>query len=440
MGTATLTTHYNTLLDKIENRTATIGVIGLGYVGLPTAAHNVRKGYSVTGFDVSESKVESINQGKNYIKDVNDDDLYQMVKNGELRATNDFTFIKDMDVIVMCVPTPIDEYKNPDLSFVQSATEMIAPHVKKGTLVVFESTTYPGTTEEIIVPVLEREGHVIGEEVFVAYSPERVDPGNEKFGLSNTPKVVGGITTHCTELAGAYVGETAQLVSDVKVAEMSKVYENTFRYINMALVNETAKICHKMGIDIWEVVEASKSKPYGFMPFYPGVGVGGHCIPVDPYYLTYKAKEYGEKTEMIELSGKINDSMRDFVFYRIMELLNEQGKSLKDSRVTVLGVAYKEDIDDVRESPVIPFLEKLTAHCSNVNVIDPYVQQFRVNGEQYSPVEYDRTIIEESDIVVLATSHQTFNYGEIADHASIVLDTKNGFAKQGINAPHIHKL
>ncbi|PGK51390.1 UDP-N-acetyl-D-glucosamine dehydrogenase [Priestia megaterium] len=439
MATATLT-HYNTLHSKIDNRTANIGVIGLGYVGLPTAVHNVRKGYNVTGFDVSDTKVESINQGKNYIKNVNDEDLYQMVKNNELRATNDFTHIQDMDVIVMCVPTPIDEYKNPDLSFVQNATEMIAPHVKKGTLVVFESTTYPGTTEEIIVPILEQQNHVIGEEVFVAYSPERVDPGNEKYGLTNTPKVVGGITAKCTELAGAYVGETAQLVSDVKVAEMSKVYENTFRYINMALVNETAKICHKMGIDIWEVVEASKTKPYGFMPFYPGVGVGGHCIPVDPYYLTYKAKEYGEKTEMIELSGRINDSMRDFVFYRIMELLNEQGKSLKDSHVVVLGVAYKEDIDDVRESPVIPFLEKLTAHCSNVSVIDPYVQKFSVNGEQYRPVEYNRSIIAESDIVVLATSHQSFNYREIANHASVVLDTKNGFAKQDIVAPHIHKL
>ena len=425
------------LAKKIAEATAKVGVIGLGYVGLPTAFYKAQKGFDVVGFDVSEEKVEKINRGINYIDDVDDEALRILVQEGKLKATDEFVEMGDMDVVLMCVPTPIDKYKNPDLSFVASAIEKAAPYMKKETLVLFESTTYPGTTEEIIVPVLEEQGFTVGEDVFVAYSPERVDPGNKNYGLHNTPKVVGGVTEECTALAAQFIGETAHPVSDVKVAEMSKVYENTFRYINMALANETAMICHEMGIDMWEVVDASKTKPYGFMPFYPGVGVGGHCIPVDPYYLTYKAKEYGKRTEMIELSGKINDSMKNFVFNRLVNLLNEQGKSLKESKVTVLGVAYKENIEDMRESPVIPFLEEIMGKTGEIHVVDPHVESFKAQGVTLYTTPYSDELIEESDIVVLTTAHAAFPYHAIADKARVVLDTKNAFSRYEIASNHI---
>ncbi|WP_018708364.1 nucleotide sugar dehydrogenase [Siminovitchia fordii] len=422
------------LIQKLETKTATIGVVGLGYVGLPLAVEKAKAGYQVIGFDVQEEKVVKVNNGENYIGDVIPADLETLVNSGKLSATADYSFIKEVDAIAICVPTPLDIYKQPNMSYVESSAKAIAENFTKGTLVVLESTTYPGTTEELIRPILEESGLVCGEDFFLAYSPERVDPGNKTFNTKNTPKVVGGITPTCTKVAAtmyrSVLDGDVHEVSSPAVAEMEKILENTFRNINIALANEMAILCNKMGIDVWEVIDAAATKPYGFMPFYPGPGLGGHCIPIDPWYLTWKAREYNYHTKLIESAGEINDEMPEYVVRRCTEILNESGKSLKSSNVLILGIAYKKDIDDYRESPVLPILKKLVDYGVKWKAVDPYIAEFKLNNTIYSTSKLDINTIKEADLVVITTEHSNFPYDEIKKYAKVIYDTKNAIKEK----------
>ncbi|MCG7343986.1 nucleotide sugar dehydrogenase [Sporosarcina sp. ACRSL] len=417
------------LINKFTSKTATIGVVGLGYVGLPLAVEKAKAGFTVIGFDIQEEKVRMVNDGENYIGDVVQEDLEALVATEKLTATADYCFIRDVDAVAICVPTPLDIYKQPNMQYVESSAKAIAAHITPGTLVVLESTTYPGTTEELIKPILEEAGLIIGKDVFLAYSPERVDPGNKQFNTKNTPKVVGGVTEECTKVAAsmyrAVLDGDIHEVSSPSVAEMEKLLENTFRNINIALANEMAILCHKMDIDVWEVIDAAATKPYGFMPFYPGPGLGGHCIPIDPWYLTWKAREYNYHTKLIETAGEINDSMPDFVVQRCSEILNQQAKALKGSKILVLGVAYKKDIDDYRESPVLPILERLTDAGADWKVSDPHIPNFKLNGEIIQTVRLTEDMLIEADLVLIATNHSEFQYEMIQKLSKAILDTRN---------------
>ncbi|STO13732.1 UDP-glucose 6-dehydrogenase tuaD [[Flavobacterium] thermophilum] len=417
------------LLQKFEKRDAVIGVVGLGYVGLPLAVEKAKAGFHVIGFDIQQSRVDQVNNGINYIGDVVDEDLHEMVKQGRLVATTDYARIAEVDAVAIAVPTPLDEHHQPDTSYVENSAKEIAKYAHEGMLVVLESTTYPGTTEEIVKPALEKKGLVVGETVFVAYSPERVDPGNKQFKTKNTPKVVGGVTKTCTKVAAAMYravleGDVHE-VSSPAVAEMEKIFENTFRHINIALANEMAILCERMGIDVWEVIEAAKTKPYGFMAFYPGPGLGGHCIPIDPFYLTWKAREYNYHTRLIELAGEINNAMPEYVVNRAMLILNEEGKALRGSKVTVLGVAYKKDIDDVRESPVLKIVELLEQYGAEFAVVDPYVPSFRACNRVIETVELTPELLAQSDLVLITTDHSNIDYEMVARHSRVVFDTRN---------------
>jgi UDP-N-acetyl-D-glucosamine dehydrogenase len=430
------------LIQKIKNKKAKIGVIGLGYIGLPLAVEKAKVGFHVTGFDVQEKKVEMVNKGINYIGDIIDDDLKNVVEKGFLRATSDYDFVKELDIVTICVPTPIDKYKQPDLSYVENTTREIAKRLKDGMLVVLESTTYPGTTEELLKPILESTGLKCGEDFFLAYSPERVDPGNKIYKTKNTPKVVGGVTKNCTKVAAELYknvleGEVFE-VSSPKVAEMEKIYENVFRHVNIALANEMAILCRRMGIDVWEVIEAAKTKPYGFMAFYPGPGIGGHCIPVDPYYLVWKAREYDYHTRFIELAGEINDYMPSYTVERAAEILNSFGKPLKDSKILILGVTYKKDIDDMRESPVLKIISLLEKSGAKVSYSDPYIPEFIHNGKTYKSIEINDENLKNSDIVIITTDHEKFDYELIYKYSPLILDTRN--ALKNIKDPKVHKL
>ena len=419
----------NTLINKINNKEAVIGVVGLGYVGLPLAVEKAKAGYKVIGFDVQQVRVDQVNSGINYIGDVVDQDLADMIKDGHLQATTDYARIQEVDAVAICVPTPLDVYQQPDTSYVKSSAKEIATYAREGMLVVLESTTYPGTTEEIVKPALEEKGLITGETVFIAYSPERVDPGNKQFKTKNTPKVVGGITPNCTKVAAALYRNVLEgdvhEVSSPAIAEMEKIFENTFRHINIALANEMAILCNKMGIDVWEVIDAAKTKPYGFMAFYPGPGLGGHCIPIDPFYLTWKAREYNYHTRLIELSGEINNSMPDYVINRMMQALNDEGKALRGAKIAVLGVAYKKDIDDVRESPVLKIVEILNQQGADYTVVDPYVTAFKSCGGTVETVGLTKELLNQSDLVLIATDHSDFDYEMIAQESKLIFDTRN---------------
>ncbi|PLS17794.1 UDP-N-acetyl-D-glucosamine dehydrogenase [Bacillus sp. M6-12] len=418
------------LLNKLETKQAIIGVVGLGYVGLPLAVEKAKAGYNVIGFDVQQKRVDMVNEGINYIGDVVDEDLTAITQSKVLKATTDYSLIKNVDAVAICVPTPLDIYQQPDTSYVESSAREISKYLHKGMLVVLESTTYPGTTEEILKPILEETGLECGEDFFIAYSPERVDPGNKTFNTKNTPKVVGGITPSCTAAAAAMYrnvleGEVHE-VSSPAVAEMEKILENTFRNINIALANEMAILCNKMGIDVWEVIDAAATKPYGFMPFYPGPGLGGHCIPIDPFYLTWKAREYNYHTRLIETAGEINNSMPDFVVNRCMQILNKEGKALNGSKILILGIAYKKDIDDYRESPVLPILQQLDEAGADWIVVDPYVREFKFNGEiRDTLLELSEELIEETDMVLITTDHSCMNYELVAKKSKVIFDTRN---------------
>ncbi|WP_097026009.1 nucleotide sugar dehydrogenase [Clostridium peptidivorans] len=431
------------LIEKLENKTAKLGVVGLGYVGLPLAVEKAKAGYEVIGFDVQDKKVEMVNEGHNYIGDVVDADLKKIIDEGKLKATTDFSFVAEVDAVSIAVPTPLDLYKQPDLSYVVSSAKSIAKYLHKGMLIVLESTTYPGTTEEVLRPILEETGLKCGEDFFLAFSPERVDPGNKQFKTKNTPKVVGGCTPDCTEVAAVLYKNVLEgeihTVSSPAVAEMEKILENTFRNINIALVNEIAMLCNKMKIDVWEVIDAAKTKPYGFMPFYPGPGLGGHCIPLDPFYLEWKAKEYDFHTRLIETSGDINDRMPEFVVDNVMKLLNKDKKSMNGAKVLLMGVAYKNDIDDMRESPALKVIEHLEKHGADVIICDSYVPEFEHKNNKYYSVDW-KEVIDESDIVVITTNHSNIDYETLVEKAKIVYDTRNATKEVKNNREKIYKL
>lgn len=431
------------LLDKINNKTAKVGVVGLGYVGLPLAVEKAHAGYQTIGFDVQDNKVNMVNEGKNYIGDVVDETLKKLVEEGSLKATTDFSFVKDVDTICICVPTPLDLYKQPDLSYVVSSTRSVAQYLHKGMLVILESTTYPGTTEEVLKPILEESGLKCGEDFFLAFSPERVDPGNKEFNTKNTPKVVGGCSEDCTAVAAALYRNILEgdihTVSSPAVAEMEKILENTFRNINIGLANEMAILCNRMGIDVWEVIDAAKTKPYGFMPFYPGPGLGGHCIPLDPFYLEWKAKEYDYHTRLIETSGEINDSMPEFVLDNVMKILNKHKKALNGAKVLVMGVAYKNDIDDYRESPAFKVIELLEKNGADLMVNDPYCPVSKYKEKTYHSVDWTE-VIDDSDIVIITTNHSCYDYESIVARAKVVYDTRNATKSVVNNRGKIYKL
>ncbi len=420
-----------TLIKKIENHEIVVGVVGLGYVGLPLAVEKAKAGFKTIGFDVQQEKVDLVNQGHNYIGDVVDDDLVKLVNAKQLSATSDFSFVKDVDFIAICVPTPLDSHQQPDISYVKDSTIAISRYLKPGTMVVLESTTYPGTTEELIKPILEEgSGLTCGEDFYLGFSPERVDPGNKQFKTKNTPKVVGAIGKDATEvIAKMYrevlVGDVHE-VSSPAVAEMEKILENTYRNINIGLVNELAILCDRMNISLWEVVDAAKTKPYGFQAFYPGPGLGGHCIPLDPYYLTWKAREYGFHTSMIEASMMINDKMPEYCVDRAAKVLNRVKKALNGSKVLVLGVAYKADIDDYRESPAIDVIEILQREGANVDFFDPYIPKFRAHGKEYVGIaDISPEVISSYDIVFVAAAHTNVDYDMIEQNAQAIFDSKN---------------
>lgn len=418
------------LYEKIVNRKAKVGVIGLGYVGLPLAVEKAKAGYEVLGFDIQPQKVKMVNRGENYIGDVVDEELRELVEKGELAATTDFDRISECDVVAICVPTPIDEHKVPDLSYVEDTAKEIAKRLHRDMLVVLESTTYPGTTEEVVLPILESTGLKVGKDFFLAFSPERVDPGNKKFKTKNTPKVVGGVTPECTRHAKALYENVLEApvftVSSPKAAEMTKILENTFRIVNIALINEMAIVASRMGINIWEVIEAAATKPFGFMPFYPGPGVGGHCIPIDPFYLTYKAREYDWHTRLIELAGEINDFMPEYVVQRLQDILNDRGKPLKDSKILVLGVTYKGDVADLRESPALKVIENLEKKQARVLFFDPLIESFTHKGKEYKRVDLTEDLLKNIDGAVITTAHtKGVDYEFVLKHAPFVYDTKN---------------
>ncbi len=419
------------LRSKLLNKTAAVGVIGLGYVGLPLAVEKAKAGYQVIGFDIQQQRVDMVNQGTNYIGDVVDSDLRQIVSDRKFIATTNYARIRDLDVVTICVPTPLDKYQQPDTSYVRASSEQIAARLHPGMLVVLESTTYPGTTEELVKPILESTGLKCGTDFYLAYSPERVDPGNKNFNTKNTPKVVGGVTPACTEVAALLYREVLEgdihIVSSPAVAEMEKIYENTFRHINIALANEMAILCNKMGIDVWEVIDAAKSKPYGFMPFYPGPGLGGHCIPIDPFYLTWKAREYNYHTRLIELAGEINHSMPEFVVNRVMQILNQEKKPLNGAHLLILGMAYKRDIDDYRESPVLEILKLLDREGAHYSIVDPHIAKFKHQGVYHHTVELKLDLLNQVDLVLLTTDHTSFDYRWIAEYAKVIFDTRNAF-------------
>ena len=418
------------LEQRLRNKSALLGVIGLGYVGLPLAVEKAKAGYRVIGFDVQPHKVDMVNQGINYIGDVVDEDLAEIVKAGMLTATSDFSRISELDCVSICVPTPLDRYQQPDLSYVKSTAETIAKHMHRDMLIVLESTTYPGTTEELLRPILENGGLKCGIDFFLAFSPERVDPGNRIYKTKNTPKVVGGVTPTCTELAATLYESVLEAevfkASSPAVAEMEKILENTYRNINIGLINELAMLCDKMGINIWEVIEAAKTKPYGFQAFYPGPGLGGHCIPLDPYYLSWKAREYGFHTSMIEASMMINDRMPEYCVERAARILNKVKKPLNGSQVLVLGVAYKQGIDDYRESPAIKVIDHLEERGAEVVFFDPYIKEYKHEGKVKRGADaLTKELIESADLVMVTTAHTTVDYDFVQQHAKLVFDTKN---------------
>ena len=437
---ATAAAHTDLLRQKISARTARVGVVGLGYVGLPLAVEFAKAGFSVTGVDLLESKVARINAGDSYVQDVPPQDVFSLVEQGRLRATTDFSAIAELDTINICVPTPLRKTKDPDMSHIVSACQQIAQYFHPGMLSILESTTYPGTTEELVLPMLSKSGMRVGVDFFLCFSPERVDPGNASFQTRNIPKVVGGVTPACTEMGRLFYSqalETVIPVSSTQVAEMVKLLENTFRMINIGLVNELAMMCDRMGIDIWEVIQAAATKPFGFMPFYPGPGLGGHCIPVDPFYLSWKTRQAGIEARFIELAGYVNGQMPHFVVEKIQNALNSQRKALYGSRVHVIGVAYKRNIDDIRESPALDIIHLLKRRGGVVTYSDPYVPSIRIDDETIFASDL-ADALPAVDCAVIITNHSDFDYQAIVRDAPMVVDTRN--ALRGMSSEKIVRL
>jgi len=434
-----MTNHSETLRRKIETHQAQVGVVGLGYVGLPLVVEFAHSGFCVTGIDVQQSKVDAINRGESYIQDV-PTDVQALVKAGKIRATTDFSVVRDLDTINICVPTPLRKTKDPDMSFIVNACQEMAKFFHPGTLVILESTTYPGTTDELMLPMFEEGGLKVGQDFFMCFSPERVDPGNPNFQTKNIPKVVGGITPACTEIGALFYRQaldTVVPVGSTRVAEMVKLLENTFRMINIGLANEIALMCDRMGINVWEVIDAAATKPFGFMPFYPGPGLGGHCIPIDPFYLSWKTKQAGIEARFIELAGYINGQMPHFVVDKIQNALNDHTKPLKGSRVHVMGVSYKRDIDDVRESPALDIIHLLGRRGAAVSYSDPFVAHIQSDGIEMKAVDAEAAI-RDADCVVIVTDHKKFDYTALVKNSRLVVDTRN--ALKGIQSDKIVRL
>ncbi|MGM0400396.1 MAG: nucleotide sugar dehydrogenase [Chloroflexota bacterium] len=417
------------LLDKFQQKTAQVCVIGMGYVGLPLAVEFARAGLSVVGLDINEKKCRQINDGQSYIRDIPSEMVADLVDEGLLRATADYSVLDTVDAAVICVPTPLGKSKDPDISYIVAAADELAGHMHEGMLVVLESTTYPGTTKEILMPRLVGNGYTVGEDVFLAFSPERVDPGNARYATRNIPKLVGGMTPACFEVASALYSTAVDeivSVSSPATAEMAKILENTFRAVNIGLVNEMAQICHRMGIDIWEVVDAAATKPFGFMPFYPGPGLGGHCIPVDPLYLTWKMRGLGVRTRFIELADTVNAAMPHYVVSRVQDLLNEEGKPLRGARILVLGVAYKADVDDLRESPALLIMQELQERGAQVAYNDPYIEELQVTpAEKMISTALSAELLSWADCVLVHTAHSAYDWEWVGKHARLVFDTRN---------------
>jgi len=431
---------FQALKDKIEKKTAHVGIVGLGYVGLPLAVEFAKAGFHVTGIDLQQSRVDRLNNGESYIQDVPSSEVAELVKEGRLDATTDFSVVRDLDTINICVPTPLRKTKDPDMSYIVSASEEIAKYFHPGLLVILESTTYPGTTDELLLPAFEKDGLKAGQDFFLCFSPERVDPGNPVYQTLNTPKVVGGITSACTEIGRVFFSQALQKVvpvSNTRVAEMVKLLENTFRMINIGLVNEMAVMCDGMGINVWEVIDAAATKPFGFMPFYPGPGLGGHCIPIDPFYLSWKTKQSGIEARFIELAGYINGNMPHFVVDKVQNALNNHGKAVKGSRVHIVGVAYKRNIDDMRESPALDVILLLRKLGADVSYSDPFVPVLKLDATQLKSQDALPSA-READCVVIITDHSDFDYKALLDSANLIVDTRN--AMRGIESGKIVRL
>lgn len=429
------------LKEKITKKTAVIGIVGLGYVGLPLALAFTQAGFKVVGYDVQSKKVDLINKGESYIDDISAKDIKSAVAAKRFLATAEQSELGEADVICICVPTPLTKAREPDLSYVIAASKTIARNLRKGQLIILESTTYPGTTREVVLPILEKSGLKAGRDFYLAYSPERVDPGNKKYGIKNTPKVVGGINKESTELTRLFYSQAAEKVitaSSMEVAEMTKIFENTFRHVNIALVNEMAQLCEKMGISMWEVINTAGTKPFGYMPFYPGPGVGGHCIPLDPSYLASKAKEYDFSTRFIELAGEINTRMPHHVVSRIMETLDSRGKNLKGAKVLILGVAYKKDIADTRESPALKVLQLLHEKGAVINYNDPYIASIPLGKKTLKSVELNHENLSRADCTVIATAHTQYDIKKIVKMSKLVFDCRG--VTQGLSGANIVRL
>jgi len=433
-------TWQETLSGKISARTARVGIVGLGYVGLPLAVEFAKAGFTVTGIDLVESKVARVNAGDSYVQDIAQKDVAALVESGKLIATTDFSVISELDTINICVPTPLRKTKDPDMSYIVSACQEIARFFHPGMLAILESTTYPGTTEEVVLPMLSTQGLQVGQDFFLCFSPERVDPGNPKYQTRNIPKVVGGITPACTRIGAEFYSqalETVIPVSSTQVAEMVKLLENTFRMINIGMVNELAMMCDRMGINIWEVIDAAATKPFGFMPFYPGPGLGGHCIPIDPFYLSWKTRQAGIEARFIELAGYINGQMPHFVVEKVQNALNDCSKAVRGSRVHILGVAYKRDIDDVRESPALDVMHLLQRRGAEVSYSDPYVPMVRIDGKEIFATDIDGALAA-ADCVVIITDHTAVDYHAVLRDAKQVVDTRN--ALRGVTSEKLVRL
>lgn len=422
-------------LDRIENRTAKIGVVGLGYVGLPLVLRFSDEGFQVTGFDIDETKVEALNQGRSYISHIRPEAIKQASGAGFV-ATSDMGRVAELDAVIICVPTPLNKNREPDLSMVLGTVESILPHIKQGQLIVLESTTYPGTTEEQLAPLLESQGFVVGKEIFLAFSPEREDPANPNYTTQTIPKVVGGVTPSCLAVAEAMyrvIVNTVVPVSSPRAAEMTKLLENIHRAVNIGLVNEMKIVADKMGIDIYEVIQAAATKPFGFVPYYPGPGLGGHCIPIDPFYLTWKAREYGVNTRFIELAGEVNSTMPQWVFGKLVDALNQRRKPVNGSKVLVLGIAYKKNVDDMRESPAVVLMEMLRDQGARVSYSDPYVPRFpkmREHKFDLESIELTQDVLKQFDCVLLATAHDNVDYDLVQQHSKLVIDTRGVYRER----------
>jgi UDP-N-acetyl-D-glucosamine dehydrogenase len=421
---------FEALKGKIQNKTARVGIVGLGYVGLPLAVEFANAGFTVTGIDVQESKVDGLNRGESHVQDVPSAEIAKYVSGKRFRATTDFSVVRDLDTINICVPTPLRKTKDPDMSFIVSAVEEVAKHFHPGLLIILESTTYPGTTDELLLPTFEKLGYKVGQDFFLCFSPERVDPGNPTYQTHNTPKVVGGVTPACTQMGELFFAQALENVVPVastRVAEMVKLLENTFRMINIGLVNEMALMCDGMGINVWEVIDAAATKPFGFMPFYPGPGLGGHCIPIDPFYLSWKTKQSGIEARFIELAGYINGNMPHFVADKVQNALNNHSKAVKGSHVHVVGVAYKRNIDDMRESPALDVILLLEKRGAKITYSDPYVPTLRLDGKTLK--SEPMTTAGKADCVVIITDHTDFDYKTLLESAQLIVDTRNAMKK-----------